>query len=70
MDNLFIILEDFVLSYIIEPNKKVYYVAETDKLICTENKLSAHKYVNKLAAQSIIDHIKSKFDIDFSIERL
>ena len=70
MDSIFIVLDDFVLFYLIEPGVKVYFVSDTSQLICTKNKYSAQKYVNKLAAQSAVDHIKTKFDIDFSIERL
>lgn len=66
----FEILQDFVLFYIIEPGHIVYYVADTDKIICTENKQQARHFVNRLVAQSLSDHIKTKFNIDFSIERL
>lgn len=63
--------DEFVLSTIVEPKKKVYYVSNDDNGIhCSSSLLSAFRFMVRSNAKIIAENLKMIFDVDFTIEKV
>lgn len=72
MNDFIEVYDLYVLQYIIEPNKIVYYVTSSsfDKLICSSCVHNAQTFLSRADCMKTIDFIKCKYGIEFQIIKL
>lgn len=67
----FIILKKcFVLSYILEPNLKIYYISDFIRVLCTQKKDDATTFDNRDSALKAVKRIKKITKCEFQIEEV